>query len=75
MTDVAPVKSDCNTENEFLIASIRTAVLRAKLDANELMTVGIALKNKLVTADDAIAWLAELGLVECVIPDKATEAA
>jgi hypothetical protein len=75
MKELASTKTDYNTENEFLIASIRTAVLRAKLNANELMTVGIALKNKIITAQDAVAWLADLGLIECVIPDKATEAA
>jgi hypothetical protein len=53
-------------DNEFLLAALRTATLRARLAANELDTIGLALKQNLVSFDDAVAWLDEINLLDHV---------
>ena len=53
-------------DKEFLLASLRTATLRARLAANELDTIGLALKQNLVSFDDAVAWLDEINLLDHV---------
>lgn len=53
-------------DNEFLLAALRTATLRARLAANELDTVGLALKQGLVSYNDAVAWLDEINLLDHV---------
>jgi hypothetical protein len=51
-------------DSEFLLSSIRTATLRARLVANELDTVGLSLKRELISVEGAIAWLSELKLLD-----------
>jgi hypothetical protein len=55
---------DESSDTEFLLSALRVATLRAKLAANELDSVGVALRNKLVTYDDALAWLCDVDLLE-----------
>jgi hypothetical protein len=54
---------------EFLLSAIRSAVIRAKLDANELSTIGVALSGDMIGPDDAISWLEDIGLVGQVLND------
>jgi hypothetical protein len=46
----------------ILLASIKVAIHRCRLDENELLSVGLALSKGLITSQDSIEWLAELGL-------------
>jgi hypothetical protein len=50
----------------FLQNAIRSAVLRARLDANELTSIALALSNGWISAAGAIEWLADIGLVDQV---------
>jgi hypothetical protein len=59
-----------STERDVLLSALRSAVLIAKLDANELQTIGIALRSNMISPEDAIAWLVDIGLVTQVIPDR-----
>jgi hypothetical protein len=56
--------------SQLLLSAIRTAILRAKVDANEIETIGIALRNHLITPDYAVQWLADVGLVDQVLADE-----
>jgi hypothetical protein len=49
---------------------MRTAVLRAKLDVNEIESVGIALRSGWITLEYAVEWLHDIGLVDQVIPGR-----
>jgi hypothetical protein len=48
---------------ELILSAIRSAVIRAKLDANELSTIGVALSGDMIGPDDALSWLADIGLI------------
>jgi hypothetical protein len=53
-------------EREFLIHALRCATARARLVVNVLETVGVSLRHKAVTTDQAMAWLAEENVVQHV---------
>lgn len=71
MEAIATSAADCKPQDnpEMLLSAIRCAILRAKLDANEFTTIGIALRDGSITPDQAIEWLGESGLISQVIPD------
>jgi predicted naringenin-chalcone synthase len=56
--------------SELFLAALRSAALRAKLDANEIETIDTALKSGLITPEYAMAWLHDIGLVDQVIVDE-----
>jgi len=56
-------------ETEFLLAALRGAILRAKLDINEFTSIGLALRSRLISPDGAIEWLQGSGLVGQVLKD------
>ena len=51
----------------LLLSFIRVARLRAKVVAVDLESIGIALKQGLISLDAALAWLDELGLFDIVV--------
>jgi hypothetical protein len=53
--------------SDLLLLAIRSAVLRAQIDANELKTVGLALRTGMITPEYAVEWLHDIGLVDQVI--------
>ena len=59
-----------STEGDVLLSALRSAAIRAKLDANELQTIGIALRSHMISPEEAVAWLMDIGLVTQVIPDR-----
>jgi hypothetical protein len=52
--------------HEFLITSLRAASARARLQGNLFDTIGVSLKHRMVTDDEAVAWLMSEGLLEHV---------
>ena len=50
----------------LLLSALRSAVLRAELDANELKTIGTALKCDAITPAYALVWLQDVGLIQQV---------
>lgn len=48
--------------SEFMLAQLRCASARTRLIVCEIDAIGTALKGNFITADDAVAWLAELGV-------------
>jgi hypothetical protein len=57
---------DVLRDTEFLLSALRVATLRARLAANELDSIGVALKHGLVSYDDAMAWLHDVDLLHHV---------
>ena len=65
---VSDVQADRDVlpDTEFLLSALRVATLRARLAANELDSIGVALKRGLVSYDDAMAWLHDVDLLDHV---------
>jgi hypothetical protein len=65
--------SNSNPRNEtqpfsdFLLGLIGAATLRCDLDATELKSVSMALKNGWIDPEQACAWLSDAGLINEVI--------
>jgi hypothetical protein len=68
---VSTSKANYETQaiSELLLVALNAAALRAQLDANEIKTVGIALRAGMITANCAVEWLRDIGLVDQVIPE------
>ena len=56
--------------SNFILNLVRPAAVRAKLDASELASVGLALSHGWISAEGAVAWLSELGLDAAVLGDE-----
>jgi hypothetical protein len=56
--------------SDLLLSALRSGVLRAQLDAIEIKTVAIALRDGWITAEYAVEWLHDIGLVDQVIPGR-----
>ena len=50
-------------QREFLLNALRAASARARLLANTFDTIGTSLRHRMVTCDEAVAWLTEEGLL------------
>jgi len=64
LNETAPVNAA--GEREFLIHALRCSTARARLVVNVLETVGVSLRHKAVTTDQAMAWLAEENVLQHV---------
>jgi hypothetical protein len=70
--EAAAIVSDNETFQQFLLTALRGASLRARLLATEIDTLGVALKNKLISTAGALRALDEL---DCwfLIPEMTRE--
>ena len=55
-TPVNPKLGESNGDREYLLAVLRAATARAKLISNTLDTIGIALRQRAVSVEDAMQW-------------------
>jgi hypothetical protein len=46
---------------EYLLSALRVGSIRAKLFETEINSIGVALKAELINAEDAVAWITEIG--------------
>jgi hypothetical protein len=53
-------------EREYLLHALRTAATRSRLVTNLLDTIGVSLRHKQVSVDEAMKWLADEGLLDHV---------
>ena len=55
-----------NTANgrDLLLSALRAATARARLAANEFDTIGISLRQKLITCEQALQWARDEGLID-----------
>jgi hypothetical protein len=56
-------------ERDYVLAAMRVGRLRVTLLGTEIDTVGVALKNNLITIEDAIYWLDEIGALHFLAPE------
>jgi hypothetical protein len=54
------------THRDFMLSALRAASLRARMNAADLDSIGIALKARMLTADQAVKWLKDIGALEYV---------
>jgi hypothetical protein len=55
------------TDRELLLAALRSAALRARLDENELNTIGVALRHGMISPEYAVEWLQDIGITSQVL--------
>jgi hypothetical protein len=54
---------DSSGERDLMISALRAATARARLAANEFDTIGISLRQKLITCEQALQWARDEGLI------------
>ena len=59
-----PSLGENNGDREYLMQVLRAATARAKLIANTLDTIGIALRRRAVSVEDAMLWSKDEGIIE-----------
>lgn len=62
---LAPGKSkeDSSGERDLMLSALRAATARARLAATEFDSIGISLRQKLITCDQALQWARDEGLI------------
>ena len=65
---LAPSKpcGDTSGERDLLLSALRAATARARLAATEFDTIGISLRQKLITCEQALQWARDEGLIAWV---------
>ena len=62
-----------DARREFMLAALRVASLEARKYENEINAIGVALKGKMITCEDAMQWLKDinaLGLMPRIPEEK-----
>ena len=59
-----PKLGETNGDREYLMQVLRAATARAKLISNTLDTIGIALRQRAVSVEDAMRWAADEGIMD-----------
>ena len=57
-----------DSRREFLLSALRGAALRAKLYETDINSVGVALKGRMVTPDEAVKWAKDIGIIDWLGP-------
>jgi hypothetical protein len=62
---LAPDKSKVDTsgERDLMLSALRAATARARLAATEFDSIGISLRQKLITCEQALEWARDEGLI------------
>jgi hypothetical protein len=66
-SQVKPVLGETGGDREYLMQVLRAATARAKLVSNQLDTIGVALRQRAVTVEDAMRWAAEEGILDLLV--------
>jgi hypothetical protein len=54
-------------DREYLMQVLRAATARSKLISNQLDTIGVALRQRAVTVEDALRWASEDGIIDLLV--------
>jgi hypothetical protein len=57
--------------HEYAVTALRSAALRTRLLTNEIDTIGLALRDKLISPEAALLWARDIGALELVGADDA----
>jgi len=65
---LAPCKSEMGSsgERDLMLSALRTASARTKLATNVIETIGISLRQKAVSCEQAMAWLKDEDLLHWI---------
>ena len=64
---VAPVKSqDTSGERDLMLSALRAASAKSRLIATELDSIGVSLRQKAITCEQALDWAKEEGLLHWI---------
>ena len=59
-----PNLGETNGDREYLAQVLRAATARAKLISNQLDSIGVALRQRTITVEDAIQWAIDEGIID-----------
>jgi hypothetical protein len=59
-----PKLGETNGDREYLMQVLRAATARSKLISNQLDTIGVALRQKAVTVEEALQWAFDEGIID-----------
>jgi hypothetical protein len=59
-----PKLGETNGDREYLMQVLRAATARVKLTANILDSVGVALRQRAITVEDALQWAIDEGIID-----------
>ena len=59
-----PKLGETNGDREYLMQVLRAATARAKLISNTLDSIGMALRQRAVSVEDAMRWCRDEGIID-----------
>jgi hypothetical protein len=59
-----PKLGESNGDREYLMQVLRAATARSKLISNTLDSIGVALRQKAISVEDALQWATDEGIIE-----------
>jgi hypothetical protein len=59
-----PKLGETNGDREYLAQVLRAATARAKLISNQLDSIGVALRQRAITVEEAIQWAIDEGIID-----------
>jgi hypothetical protein len=59
-----PKLGETNGDREFLAQVLRAATARQKLISNTLDSIGVALRQRAITVEDALQWAIDEGIID-----------
>jgi hypothetical protein len=63
-SQVKPKLGESNGDREYLMQVLRAATARAKLISNTLDSIGMALRQRAVSVEDAMRWARDEGIID-----------
>jgi hypothetical protein len=63
---VNAVREDTPGERDLLLAALRVAATRSRLQTNIFDSIGIALRQRQIDCASVLTWLEEEGLLDCL---------
>ena len=55
---------ETNGDRDYLLRVLRAATARSKLISNQLDTIGVALRQRAVSVEDALQWCTDDGIID-----------
>jgi hypothetical protein len=63
-SQVKPKIGDTNGDREFILSVFRAATARSKLISNTLDSIGLALRQRAISPEDALLWARDEGIID-----------
>jgi hypothetical protein len=59
-----PKLGETNGDREYLMQVLRAATARSKLISNQLDSIGIAVRQRAISVEDALQWAIDEGIID-----------